>query len=50
MRRFRILLGAVLVALAVGACSNPTLPPYPTPDDTKPPEPPPNPGFVQTNR
>lgn len=45
MRRFRFLLAAVLMGLLAPACSSPTNPPYPSPDDTGSPKPPPNQGF-----
>jgi len=49
MRKYRFLLAAILVSVMAGACSSPTVPPYPTPDDTHEKPPPPNPGLVRTN-
>jgi hypothetical protein len=46
MPRARLLLVAALMGLLVQACSSPTLPPYPTPDETGSPKPPPNRGFT----
>lgn len=49
MRKSRFLLVAALVSVLAAACSSPTMPPYPTPDDTKEKPQPPNPGLVRTN-
>jgi hypothetical protein len=46
MRRSRFLLLAILAGVLAQACSSPTMPPYPSPDDTGSPEPPPSQGFT----
>lgn len=45
MRRVRFLLLAVLVGALAQACSSPTMPPYPSPEDTTNPKPPPSEGI-----
>lgn len=46
MKWFRLLLAMALVSVFVSACTSPTAPPIPTPDDGGQEEqPPPNPGF-----
>lgn len=45
MRRIRFLLLAILVGALSQACSSPTMPPYPSPDDPGAPGPGPNQGF-----
>lgn len=47
MRKLRFLLLAVLVGALAQACSSPTMPPYPSPEDTGPPGPPPNQGLTR---
>ena len=45
MRRVRFLLLAVLVGALAQACSSPTMPRYPSPEDPSNPKPPPSQGF-----
>lgn len=49
MRKTRFLLAAALLSVLAGACSSPTMPPYPTPDDTAEKPKPPDKGIAGQN-
>jgi len=49
MRKLRLWVAGALLSVLVSACSSPTMPPYPTPDDTGDDPPDPGQGFVVTD-
>ena len=50
MRKLRLWLACAFLSVLVSACTSPTMPPYPTPEDPSDPGPGPGKGFVVTNR
>jgi len=50
MRKVRFWVAGAFLAVLVGACTSPTMTPYPTPDNTLPKDPDPGQGLVVPNR